>query len=227
MKARVSQRDAAALYDRLAWFYDIWGHLTESKARKRALELASVQPGQHVLEVAVGTGLAFLHVVKSNPGGRNLGIDISAGMLAKAEHRFRKAGLSNYQLSVGNASRIQEEANSFDVLLNHYMFDLMDDQAWTDVLTEFHRVLKPEGRLILVNMTFGEKLGSGIYELIYRLSPRLMGGCRGVRMSDVLERKGFSVHLREYCQQLLFPSEIILASKIGTPERDEGDGGAR
>lgn len=33
LRARVSQRDAAALYDKLAGVYDIWGRLTESKAR--------------------------------------------------------------------------------------------------------------------------------------------------------------------------------------------------
>ena len=66
-QARVSQRDAAALYDKLARLYDIWGHLTESRARNRALELAHVKPGEHVLEVAVGTGLAFVHVVRGNP----------------------------------------------------------------------------------------------------------------------------------------------------------------
>ena len=198
LKARVSQRDAAALYDKLAGVYDIWGHLTESKARNRSLELANVKPGQHVLEVAVGTGLAFVHVVRENPNGRNVGIDISQGMLSKAEQRLRKAGLSNYELSVGSASAIQEKANSFDVLLNNYMFDLLDEHEWTEVLTEFHRALKPEGRLVLVNMTFGEKLGSGIYQRLYRLSPSLMGGCRGVRLSDLLQRNGFSVHLREY-----------------------------
>ena len=142
-----------------------------------------------------------------------MGIDISPGMLSKAERRLRKAGLVNYELSVGSASAIQEHASSFDVLLNNYMFDLLDEPEWAHVLTEFHRVIKPEGRLVLVNMTFGEELGSGIYEKLYRLSPSLMGGCRGVRLSDVLQRNGFSVHLREYFQQLLFPSEVILASK--------------
>ena len=212
-KARVSQRDAAALYDRLAGLYDIWGHLTESKARNRALEIANIKPGQHVLEIAVGTGLAFEHVVMENPNGRNVGIDISQGMLSKAERRLRKAGLSNYELSLGSALAIQEQANSFDVLLNNYMFDLLEEHKWTEVLTEFHRIIRPEGKLVLVNMTFGEKLGSRIYERLYRLSPSLMGGCRGVRLSEVLQRNGFSVHLREYLQQLLFPSEVILASK--------------
>jgi len=76
-KARVSQRDATALYDNLSGVYNLFGHLAESNARDRSLELAEVKPGQHVLEVAVGTGLALVHVVRANPAGRNVGIDIS------------------------------------------------------------------------------------------------------------------------------------------------------
>ncbi len=165
------------------------------------------------MEVAVGTGLAMLHVVSANPDGRNVGIDISRGMLSKAENRLRKAGLSNYELSIGSALAIQEKDSAFDVLLNSYMLDLMDEHQWIAVLTEFHRVLKPQGILVLVNMTLGEKPGSGFYKRLYGLSPSLMGGCRGIRMSELLQRSGFSVHSREYFQQLLFPSEVILASK--------------
>jgi SAM-dependent methyltransferase len=113
------------------------------------MTIANIKPGQHVLEVAVGTGLAFEHVVMENPNGRNVGIDISQGMLSKAERRLRKAGLSNYELSLGSALAIQEQANSFDVLLNNYMFDLLEEHKWTEVLREFHRIIKPEGKLVL------------------------------------------------------------------------------
>jgi hypothetical protein len=42
-----------------------------------------------------------------------------------------------------------------------------------------------------------------------------MGGCRGVRLAEPLRRYGFVVQRREYYQQCLFPSEIILANKHG------------
>jgi hypothetical protein len=62
-------------------------------------------------------------------------------------------------------------------------------------------------------MTFGEQPGSGIYQRLYEISPALMGGCRGIQMSGLLRDHGFHVHSREYIQQLLFPSEVILASR--------------
>ena len=54
------------------------------------------------------------------------------------------------------------------------------------VINEFFRVLKPGGKLVLVNMTKAEQFGAGFYERIYRISPTLMGGCRGVKMFDLL-----------------------------------------
>ena len=212
-KVLLKQQNIVDLYNKLAWIYDFWGYLTESKARNRALELANIKSGEHLLEVAVGTGLAFAQVVRINPDGRNTGIDLSPGMLTKAKHRLQKLGLSNFELSLGNASAIQENDSSFDVLLNNYMFDLIDESEWPRILSEFFRVLKPRGRLVLISMTFGEKWGSGIYERLYRISPSLMGGCRGIELSNVIEQNGFTVQLREYIQQLLFPSEVILATK--------------
>jgi ubiquinone/menaquinone biosynthesis C-methylase UbiE len=64
LDARVSQKDVAGVYDTLSPMYNLWGRLTESRARDRAIELAELKDGQDVLEVAVGTGLAFYEIVK-------------------------------------------------------------------------------------------------------------------------------------------------------------------
>jgi len=209
--ARVSQKDISAIYDKIAWVYDIWGKLTESRARNRAIELAKIKDGQNILEVAVGTGLAFYELVKRNPHGNNSGIDLSQGMLDKAKARLGKLSGANYTLGLGTAFALPQGDRSIDILINNYMFDLIPFEEMDKVLLEFKRVLKPGGRLVLVNMTKGERFGSGLYDFIYRLSPATMGGCRGVRMSDKLKQRGFSVEAREYYQQLLFPSEVIIA----------------
>ena len=211
--ARVDQGDVAALYDRLAAVYDVWGRLTESRARQRALELAAIRSGEDVLEIAVGTGLAFVEIVRRNPGGRNVGIDLSAGMLAQAERRLQRAGLTRYRLSAGSARALAEPDQAFDVILNCYLFDLLEESLWATVLGEYRRVLKPAGRLVLVNMTVGEKPGSGIYQRMYRWSPRMMGGCRAVQLAGPLARHGFVVQSREYIQQCWLPSEVIRATR--------------
>jgi len=211
MDAKISQSEIPKIYDSLSKTYDIWGKLAETKARNRALELADIHDGQNILEVAVGTGLAFYEIVKKNPGGTNTGIDISPGMLKIAEKRLLPLSNANYRLKIGNAFNIEEEAEHFDLLVNSYMFDLIAFNDMDGVLMEFKRVLKKGGKLILVSMTTGESFGSGIYSLIYRISPKLFGGCRGIKLSDKLQQNGFDILAREYHQQLLFPSEVILA----------------
>ena len=211
--ARVSQSRIGSVYDRIAPIYDVWGKLTESHARERALELAEIHDGQHILEVAVGTGLAFYEIVKRNPNGSNMGVDLSAGMLSKAKRRLGKLTGANYSLAQGSAFDLHVEDGSIDLLMNSYMFDLIAFDDMNTVIGEFRRVLKKDGRLVLVNMTAGEGIGGRLYETIYRISPESMGGCRGVRMTEKLQQSGFRVEARETVRQLLFPSEVILARK--------------
>jgi ubiquinone/menaquinone biosynthesis C-methylase UbiE len=213
MDASVSQSEIPGVYDSLSKTYDIWGKLAETRARDRAIELANIKDEQNILEVAVGTGLGFYEIVQRNPNGTNIGVDISRGMLQKAEKRLGKLTAANYDLRIGNAFSLEAEDERFDLLVNNYMFDLIAFDEMDAVLEEFKRVLKKGGKLILVNMTEGESFGSGIYNLIYRITPKLFGGCRSVRLSDKLEDHGFKVISREYYQQLWFPSEVILALK--------------
>jgi ubiquinone/menaquinone biosynthesis C-methylase UbiE len=213
MEARVPQSEIPAVYDSLSKTYDIWGKLAETRARDRAIELADIRDGQTILEVAVGTGLGFFEIVQRNPSGTNIGVDISPGMLQKAEKRLGRLAAVNYELKIGNAFHLDEEDECFDLLVNNYMFDLIAFEEMNAILVEFKRVLKKGGKLVLVNMTAGESFGSGIYSLIYRISPKSFGGCRGVKLSDKLLARGFEIKTREYYQQLWFPSEVILACK--------------
>jgi ubiquinone/menaquinone biosynthesis C-methylase UbiE len=211
--ARVSQNEIPKVYDSLSKTYDIWGKLAETRARDRAIELADIRDGQTILEVAVGTGLGFYEIVQRNPKGTNIGIDISPGMLQKAEKRLGQLSAVNYELKIGNAFNLEEKDEHFDLLLNNYMFDLIAFDKMDAILEEFKRVLKKGGKIILVNMTEGQGFGCGIYSMLYRISPKSFGGCRGVKLSDKLQQNGFEVKTREYYQQWWFPSEVILACK--------------
>jgi ubiquinone/menaquinone biosynthesis C-methylase UbiE len=205
------------IYRRIAPSYDLWAWLTESKARDRCLELAAIQNGEAVLEVAVGTGLAFEKILKLNPSGLNEGIDLTDAMLSRADRRAAKSGLHNYRLRIGDAYDLDFPDDSFDVLVNNYMFDLLPERDFATVLDEFKRVLRPGGRLAMVNMTKGERCYNGIWERIYRINPALLGGCRGVELLPKLESCGFEQIRREYLSQLSFPSEIVCAVAARSP----------
>jgi ubiquinone/menaquinone biosynthesis C-methylase UbiE len=219
LDARVSQKDIGAVYDKLSKVYDLWSMLTESRARARAIELAGIKDGQTILEAAVGTGHAFQELVKRNPRGRNIGIDLSDGMLAKAKKRMAQVPGAQYTLAKGTAFDLPAADGTVDLLMNNYMFDLIAYDDMDKVLAEFRRVLNKGGKLVLVNMTEGESLWTKIYDLIYRLYPKAIGGCRGVKLTEKLKEQGFTVVTREYYHQLLFPSEVIVAyAKNGDKE---------
>ncbi len=210
IEARLSQEQVQKVYNGLAWMYDLWGANTEERARRRGIELAAIQDGECILDVATGTGLILADIVKINRTGLNVGMDISPGMLRKASARL-KHPQARVELKQASALAIPYPDATFDLITNGYMFDLMPLEAMPRILAEFRRVLKPGGRMVLVNMTTGERKGSQMYQWIYQRFPALMGGCRGVRMAELLPPAGFQVVVREYHQQLGFPSEVILA----------------
>lgn len=216
-EAPLTQAEIPGLYDGLAPVYDGWAFFTESKARKCAIELSGLRDGETVLEVAVGTGLMFEQIVMRNLRGKNVGIDLSDGMLQKARERLARCAEDSYQLRKGNALELRVEDESIDLLMNSYMFDLLSSKDTITVLDEFARVLKPGGRVVIVNMTHGRSRASRVYELISRRFPRRVGGCRGVELAETLAQHGFEVYSVVYQQQCLFPSEIIVARKAIRP----------
>ena len=207
--AGIEKNQVADIYRRIAPTYDLWAWLTESKARDRCLDLVAIQDGEDVLEVAVGTGLAFERILAENPSGRNEGIDLTEAMLRCAEKRAARSGTNNYRLQVGDAYDLNFPDDSFDVLINNYMFDLLPQQDFVTILEEFKRVLRPGGRLAIVNMASGECWFNGIWERIYRINPALLGGCRSVSLLPRLEACGYERTSREYVSQFTFPSEIV------------------
>lgn len=209
LRARVDKAQVASIYRRIAPSYDLWAWLTERKARNRCLDLGAIRDGESVLEVAVGTGLAFERILSANPTGCNEGIDLTQAMLARALKKAARSGADNYRLRIGDAYDLDFPADSFDLLLNNYMFDLLPEEDFAVVLREFRRVLRPGGRLAMVNMTFGKRWYNGLWERIYRINPALLGGCRGVSLLPELSAGGFTQCRREYMSQFTFPSEIV------------------
>jgi ubiquinone/menaquinone biosynthesis C-methylase UbiE len=213
LEARLTHEEIVQKYNHIASIYDLFGILMESKARQRALEIAAIQNGEKILEVALGTGLNFVEVMKRNPQGWVEGIDISMKMLERTRKRVYKTGLQNYTLYLCDCRHLPFEDSAFDILMNQYMFDILPIEDFTPILLEYKRVLKNGGRIVLVNMTKGEKWVNQIYEEIYKLKPPLLAGCRGILVQPLLEKMGFNEIKREFVSQLGFPSEVVLGIK--------------
>ncbi|MEW6376601.1 MAG: methyltransferase domain-containing protein [Thermodesulfobacteriota bacterium] len=213
LEARYTHKEIVRKYNWIAPIYDLFGILMESKARQRALEFAAIQNGEKVLEVAFGTGLNFVEILKRNPHGWVDGIDVSMKMLEKTKKRISKTGQQNYTLYLCDCRHLPFEDGTFDVLMNQYLLDILPVEDFIPILLEFKRVLKEGGRIVLVNMTKGEKWLNQIYEKIYKLKPPLLAGCRGVMAQPFLEEIGFNGFQRKFISQFGFPSEVVRGIK--------------
>src|ERR1700687_529502 len=144
-RARVDQREIAALYDRLSRVYDLWSVLTESRARRRALERAAVRGGGDILEIAVGTAQLCAQLVRANPHGTTRGIDMSPRMLARARGRVTEIA-GAVELQVADAHALPFADDSFDLVVVSYFFDLLPESSFPAVIAEIRRVLRGDGR---------------------------------------------------------------------------------
>jgi ubiquinone/menaquinone biosynthesis C-methylase UbiE len=209
LDARHTHGEIVRKYNMIASVYDLFGILMASKARQRALEMAAIRNGEKVLEVALGTGLNFIEILKRNPRGWVQGIDVSTKMLEKTKKRIAKLGYRNYTLHLCDCRHLPFEDGTFDILVNQYMLDILPVEDFNPILMEFKRVLKDRGKIILVNTTIGERWINQIYEKIYKLKPPIVAGSRGVRAQPFLEDAGFTQIQREFVSQLGFPSEVV------------------
>jgi len=207
-----SEKTTIQDYAKVAWFYNFWGRLTEAKAQQKVLELAKIKDGESILEVGMGTGTFFLKMVEKNPQGRNEGIDLSPAMLARAHNLLQKRSPdSHFNLSIGNAYNLPFEDQSFDLVVNNFMLDLLPEADFGKLLNEFQRVLRPGGRIVLSTMALGDRWYHRFWSWLAKSLPSLLTGCRPVSIRPYLEEVGFKEVVTAKISQNTFPSEVTLA----------------
>ena len=195
------------------------GAAFEVEHHAEALRLANVQPGQRVLDVACGTGRGTVGLAQAvGPNGRVDALDLTQAMLDQAKSKLEGLGLSDQvSLKQGNARELPYPDATFDLVYNGYMFDLIPLDGFEPILKEMARVLKPGGKLVLVNMSKPDEKKT-FYETIYEKGWAVMP-CRPVLMSVFLEPAGFTNIQRTYRRSRGFPisvlwgQEIVLAQK--------------
>src|SRR5262249_19571488 len=116
----------------------------------RAVALANLEPGEHVLDIACGTGVLTRLAAKAvAPNGRVGGLDLTPEMLAVARSSPLDATVAvQIEWREGNALALPFEDATFDVALSN--FGLMFFPEKVRALQEMGRVLKPGGRFVVM-----------------------------------------------------------------------------
>jgi ubiquinone/menaquinone biosynthesis C-methylase UbiE len=213
LEVKAPPEDVPRTYTRLAPVYETWARLTESAARRRVLALAAPGRRDDVLEVATGTGVQLVRLAQASRGGRTVGVEPSEGMLRQTRRRLERAGLDGVETIAASALELPLPDESFDLVVNGYMLDLLPRNDIPRALSEFKRVLRPGGRVVLSNMTVGERRRHRVWDWAYARGVVLTANCRGVLAAPVLAELGFADVTREYLAQMSFPTEIVTARK--------------
>ena len=138
-----------------AWAYDGLTQLLtvgqERRLRARTIALASLLPAAQVLDVGCGTGsLTLLAKQHVGPAGFVCGLDASPEMIQTAQRKARRAGVKvDFRLGVAEALPFPDGA--FDVVLSSLMMHHLPDELKRAGLREINRVLRPGGRLVIVD----------------------------------------------------------------------------
>jgi ubiquinone/menaquinone biosynthesis C-methylase UbiE len=138
-----------ALYD---WVIHLatWGR--ESTYRREFVDLAHIQPGDRVLDIGCGTGTcALLAADDVGASGSVLGVDATPNLLNRA--RKKAASQGNVRFDEGLAESIPAADNSVDIIrCTLVMHHLPDDALQIRALAEMNRILKPDGKLLIVDL---------------------------------------------------------------------------
>jgi phosphatidylethanolamine/phosphatidyl-N-methylethanolamine N-methyltransferase len=153
------------IYDRYAKIYDrLFGRVFDGP-RKSAVQWLGARPGERILEVGVGTGIAL---PMYGPGPFVVGVDFSLGMLREAQACIGSHGIDNACILRMDALHMAFPDSTFDGLMAAYVITAVPDYQL--LMAEMVRVCKPGGRIVFVNhlrnrsrlVAFGQRLLSPI-----------------------------------------------------------------
>lgn len=112
------------------------------------LALASISPGETVLDLGSGAGFdAFLAAGRVGPGGKVIGVDITPEMVEQARANAEKGCYTNVEFRLGDIEALPVEDGSVDLVISNCVLNLVPDKA--RAFAEIARVLKPGGRVAI------------------------------------------------------------------------------
>ena len=190
--------ESATYYERLVG----WGSFgTGNRYRRHALKRAGLEAGMQVIDVAAGTGTTARAAAALAGGPQHVTcVDPSLGMLQESERRLRARHVQ------GTADSIPVADATFDFLSMGFALRHVDNLH--GAFTEFHRVLRPGGRVLIIDITKPKgRFAARLLRLYFRdIMPRF---------ARLLTGSGTAAHLMEYywetMDQMLDPERVLEA----------------
>jgi len=136
------------------WSLPLYDPLTKllgvDRARHQLVDQAELRASHRVLDIGCGTGSLAVLITQRRPDVDVVGLDPDPKALARARRKAERAGVS-IQFDQGFADALRYPDASFDRVFSSFMFHHLQGEDKPKTLREVYRVLKPGGRLEMVD----------------------------------------------------------------------------
>lgn len=154
--------------------------------------LASIQPGETVVDLGSGAGLDGLIAAKAvGPTGRIIGVDMTPEMLKSARENAVKMGVHGYvEFREGLIEYLPVNSETADLLISNCVINLSPDK--TRVFSEAFRVLKSGGRVAVSDVVLSEPLPKDVTEMVEAYVGCLAGASTEDEYLGMMKDVGFT-----------------------------------
>ena len=212
----LSPAQARRVYNRIGRVQD-WQRLYEAEPIRVLIESGAFGSADAVYELGCGTGAFARRLLTDHLDSSTtyFAVDISDTMVRLSTERLTPWADRCVVRRVDGTLPLPGHDRQFDRFVANYVFDLLDDDYTTELLSEAERLLMPGGMLCAVSLTQGSTPVSRAvcrgWDRIWSRAPKLVGGCRPIALEPFLGDRWDIVHHRVVTTWGV-PSQVIIAT---------------
>lgn len=155
------------------------------------ITLASLHPGQTVLDLGSGAGLdCLLATQKVGPEGRVIGVDMTPEMIERAQKNAERVNATNVEFRQGYLEDLPVENDTVDVIISNCVINLSPDKE--KVFSEAFRVLAPGGKLAVSDIVTDGELPEAVRQSLAAWAGCVAGAVQAKDYIAMMESVGFT-----------------------------------
>jgi len=155
------------------------------------ITLASLQPGQTVLDLGSGAGLdCFFAARKVGKTGKVIGVDMTPEMIERAQGSAKRMDIQNVEFRQGYIEEMPVESDSVDVIISNCVINLSPDKS--KVFREAFRVLRAGGKLAVSDIVTDGPLPDSIKQSLSAWAGCVAGAVDAKDYISMMQAVGFT-----------------------------------
>lgn len=153
-----------------------------------------------ILDICTGTAANVIAIANKYNNARVIGIDLSKEMLHIADKKVKEHGLNNIKLYKMDAAKTSFKDNYFNVIVISLVLHEISEELSDKILLEAKRILKPEGKLLVIEWEEPQNLIKKIlFYPIKKLEPKGFEKFLRTDMISYFERYGLKISGIKHC----------------------------